>query len=134
MKMDFWRAAGVTAGVGVASEIIWVMTFPLSAVSMPVFLAKDILLTVALSAFFAWIYFEKATPSVRHGFCLGVFMVAVPFVISCVLGLVYAAAGIPLAPMYPVSLPEWYALFNLSLAVPVVLSAGVTGWYLAKKK
>ena len=134
MKMDFWRAAGVTAGAIVASEVIWMTTFPLSAVSMPVFLAKDILLTVALSVFFAWIYFAKVTPSVRHGFCLGVFMVAVPLVISSVLGLVYAAAGISLPPMYPVSLPEWYAVFNLSLAVPVVLSAGITGWYLAKKK
>lgn len=134
MKMDFWRAAGVTAGVVVASEVIWTLTFPLWAVSIPVFLAKDILLTVAISAFFAWIYFAKVTPSVRHGFCLGVFMVAVPFVISFVLGLVYAAAGISLPPMYPVSLPEWYAPFNLSLAVLTVFGAGVTGWCLAKKK
>ena len=134
MKMDFWRAAGVTAGAVVSSEIIWMVTFPLWAVSMPVFLAKDILLTLAISAFFAWIYFAKVVPSVRHGFYLGAFMVLVPLMLSFVLGAMYAVANLSLPPLYPTDLPEWYAVFNLSLAVPVVLGAGIIGWYLAKKK
>ena len=134
MKMDFWRAAGVTAGAIVASEVIWMMTFPLWAVSVPVFLAKDILLTVAISAFFAWIYFAKVTPSLRHGLYLGAFMVAVPLMLSFVFGLVYAVAGVPLPPLYPADLPEWYLIFNLSLVVLMVFAASITGWCLAKKK
>ena len=134
MKMDFWRAAGVTAGAGVASEIIWMLTLPLWTVSVPVFLSKDILLTLVISAFFAWVYFAKITPSVRHGFYLGVFMVVLPLVVSFILGVAYALAGITLPPLYPADLPGWYITFNFSLAILTVLGAGITGWYLVKNK
>jgi len=134
MLLDYWRAAGVTAAAAVVSGTIWSLTYPLWAVSIPVFVAKDTVLTLGIAAFFAWVYFKEVLPSMRHGFYLGLFMVVVPVLASITYIIAEAIGGLPVPPMYPEELPEWYLVFNSSLILLVLVGTTAVGSYLAKKQ
>jgi len=109
------------------SGIFFVFTYFLLSVSLPVFFAKEIILTTAITWYFTRLYFKdsKIVPSARHAFLLGGLMIIVPNV----LGFVFALFGAP-----PTINPPPYALLlTLGGSVLVLLSATITGWYLAKK-
>src|SRR3989338_9957168 len=133
MKIAFWRAAGVTAGGTVLSYVLWALTYPLWNVSLPFFVAKDILLTLIISGGFAWVYFKEVAPSLRHGLYLGIFMIAVALIASIAFGFADAVAGFPV-PEMSVALPDWYIVFNFFLTPLVVLGAAGVGYYLARNK
>lgn len=134
MKIDFWRLMGVTWGMAIVSDVLWLLTYPLMAVSTQVFIAKDIILTVAITFVLLRYYFEKApeAPSLEHGAKLGLIILAVSFAVGFVSS--FAAATVGLPSMLPPTdfMPEWYMPFQAVLAAVMVVSAAFTGWYLKK--
>jgi len=135
MKIDFWRFMGVVWGMAIVSEILWSLTYPLAAVSIPFFIAKDIVLTVVITFVFLRYYFKKApeTPSFEHGAQLGLAICVLGFIVGFMSSFAAAVVGLPPIELPNANLPTWYLPFTVLLAALTIASAAFTGWYLKKQ-
>ena len=137
MQFDFWRAMGVAWGISVVSTLVYQFSYSLWNISVPLFLAKDVVATALVAAFFALVYFRDAriAPSLTTGAYLGLIITVVPVAVGVAGGTFDAAMGTQYWSLwYPQDLSSWYTAFSVSLALVNIIAMAVTGWYIGKRR
>lgn len=128
MDFDFWRALGVWFGALVVSVVLGYMVDPTGLfVSVESNIALTVL-SIPVMALFAYFYFATPAlqPSAQNGLRLGVFMIAVSFVLG-------VAGALAMPPAEPLLTIPYELLFLVGC---VAIGAGVpalVGHYMAKK-
>jgi hypothetical protein len=124
---DFWRAVGVSTAAGFVAVIVYLSVTPFVESSLGLFLAKEIVLSAAIAAFFAWVYFHSKSVkvSLNQGLLVGVVMLALPF-----LGGFFADPNT----MPELPFEENFLLIFLADAAAVLIATALTGYYVAKQK
>ena len=130
MKIDFFRALGVTAGVILVDMVVNTFVYAPS-VSLGTADLLAMFVSIVVIGVFSYAYFKNGSvgPSAETGFWLGCVLFAYTFASGFLGGYLSAAQDLPPSPLpQPSPLIMWGSIV-IGFAVP-----SFVGWYLAKNK
>lgn len=129
MKIDLWRALGITAAAILVSLVINVGIYG-AAVSLETADVMSVGAAALILAYFSYLYFKGGpAPSTRAGFSLAVVMFGYTFATGFTSGFLSAVQGIEYAPLPAVNPVLMAVSAILALVVPTLV-----GWYMARTK
>lgn len=134
MKVDILRLLGVILVYTVAANLVWAMTAGLALMSVEAFVIKDVVAMLLLVGVASYLYFSDGKQvSLKEGFDLGVWFIAVSIVLGFVTGFADQLLGYSTLPYAP-GLPEWYNVFSMATVILFVPGAVLGAWLRTKQK
>jgi hypothetical protein len=128
MKIDLWRALGITAGAVLVSLVANVFVYGLAVALQTADIISTAVAAVILAGF-SYLYFKGGpSPSAKSGFGLALVMFGYTFATGFLSGFLAAIQGVQIS-FPPVSPMVMIAGAVLAFAVPTL-----TGWYIGRSK